>query len=149
LLGFHSQALKLQGKFEFHKGLKVIRCYVGSPGKSGEAHPHLVASLAQIFVINSSCIPACIPFKSISVCRRSLVSTMETIASVIKYILTIIPASCIWQLHDSQYRLQKWSHSKFNSSFKNLHQGWEPIYYHWSHELCIIAGGPQNQFILS
>jgi len=51
LLGFHSQALTLQGKFEMHKSLKVIRCGLGSPGKSGEAHPHLVASLAQPFVI--------------------------------------------------------------------------------------------------
>jgi len=25
LMGFHSQALTLQGKFEFHKSLKVIR----------------------------------------------------------------------------------------------------------------------------
>jgi len=32
-------------------GLKVIRCCVGSPGKSGETHPQLVASLAQIFVL--------------------------------------------------------------------------------------------------
>ena len=47
LLGFHSQALTLQGKFEFHKGVKVIRCCLGSPGKSGESHPHLLASLAQ------------------------------------------------------------------------------------------------------
>jgi len=29
LLGFHSQALTLQGKFEFHKSLKVIRCCLG------------------------------------------------------------------------------------------------------------------------
>jgi len=26
LLGFHSQALTLQGKFEFHKSLKAISC---------------------------------------------------------------------------------------------------------------------------
>jgi len=51
LLGFHSQALTLQGKFEFHKSLKVIRCWLGSPNKSGYAHPHLVASVAQPFVI--------------------------------------------------------------------------------------------------
>jgi len=47
LLGIHSQALTLQGKFEFHKGLKVIRCCLGVPGKSGKAHQHLVASLAH------------------------------------------------------------------------------------------------------
>ena len=29
LLGFHSQALTLQGKLEFHKSLKVIRCCLG------------------------------------------------------------------------------------------------------------------------
>jgi len=50
---------------------------------------------------------------------------METIASVIKNIL---------------------SHSKYiQRSFKNVDQGWKPIYYHWPHELCIIAGGSQNQ----
>jgi len=32
---------------------------------------------------------------------------------VIKYILTFIPVSCIWQLHPSQYCLQKLSHSKY------------------------------------
>jgi len=31
----------------------------------------------------------------------------------------------------------------------NLEQGGELIYYHGPHELCIIAGGPQNQLILS
>jgi len=53
----------------------------------------------------------CIPSKSISVGRRSLVSTIKTIPSLIKYILTIV--SCVWQLHHSQYRLQKLSHSKY------------------------------------
>jgi len=46
---------------------------------------------------------------------------------VIKYILTLIPVSCIWKLHHSQYRLQKLSHSKyslFNWSFIKLDQGW-------------------------
>ena len=28
-------------------------------------------------------------------------------------------------------------------------KGGEPIYYHGPHELCIIAGGPQNQLIFS
>ena len=42
LLEFHSQALALHGKFEFHKGLKVSRCCLGSPSKSGEPHPHVV-----------------------------------------------------------------------------------------------------------
>jgi len=28
-------------------------------------------------------------------------------------------------------------------------RGGEPIHYHGPHELCIIAGGPQNQWILS
>jgi len=51
LLGFHSQALTLQGKLEIHKSLKVIRCYLGSPSKSGWAHPHLMAGLDQPFVI--------------------------------------------------------------------------------------------------
>jgi len=41
-MGFHSQALTLQGKFEFHNGLEVIRCRFGIPGKSGKAHQHLV-----------------------------------------------------------------------------------------------------------
>jgi len=53
-LGFHSQALTLQEKFEFHKSPKVIRCCLcclGSPGKSGEAHTHLVVNLAQPFLI--------------------------------------------------------------------------------------------------
>ena len=36
---------------QFHKGLKVIKCCLCSPGKSGEAHPHLVAGLTQPFVI--------------------------------------------------------------------------------------------------
>ena len=45
-LRFHSQALTLQGKFEFHKRLKVTQCCLDSLGKSGEAHPRLVASLA-------------------------------------------------------------------------------------------------------
>jgi len=44
---------------------------------------------------------------------RRLVYTIEKITSVIKYILTIIPVSCIWQLHHSQYRLHKLSHSKY------------------------------------
>ena len=30
-----------------------------------------------------------------------------------------------------------------------LEQGGEPNYYHGPHELCIIAGGPQHQLILS
>jgi len=47
----HSQALKLQGKCEFHKGLKVIGCCLGSFGKTGKAHPHLDASLAHLFVV--------------------------------------------------------------------------------------------------
>jgi len=51
LLGFRNKALTLQWKFEFHKCIKVIRCCSGSPGKSGEVHQHLVASLAQLFVI--------------------------------------------------------------------------------------------------
>jgi len=51
LLGFHSQALTLQGKFGFHKSFKVIRWCLGIPGKNGEAHQHLVASLAQLFII--------------------------------------------------------------------------------------------------
>jgi len=32
---------------------------------------------------------------------------------------------------------------------EHLEQGGEPIYYHGPHELCIIAGRPQNQLILS
>jgi len=40
----------LQGKLEFHKGLKFIRCCLSSPGESDEANPHLVASLTQQFV---------------------------------------------------------------------------------------------------
>ena len=28
-------------------------------------------------------------------------------------------------------------------------KGGEPIYYHGPHEMCIMAGGPQNQLILS
>ena len=35
LLGFHSQAITLQGKFEFHKSLEVIRCGLDRPSKSG------------------------------------------------------------------------------------------------------------------
>jgi len=111
--GFHSQALTLQGKFEFHKSLKVIRCCLGSPGKSGEAHLHLVASLAQPFAIKLKLYSCCIPFKSVSVGKQSLVYTIETIASVIKHILTFIPVSCIWQLHHLEYRLQKLSHNKY------------------------------------
>ena len=44
--------------------------------------------------------------------------------------LTSIPVSCIWQLHHSQYRLQKLSHSKYNSnwSFKNLDQ-WSSTFF--------------------
>jgi len=91
LLGFYSQALTLQGKFELHKSLKVIRRCLGSPGKSGEAHPHLVATLAQPFVIKLKLRSYCILFKSVSVGRRSLVSTIEIIASVIKYVLTFLP----------------------------------------------------------
>jgi len=30
-----------------------------------------------------------------------------------------------------------------------VEQGGEPIYYHGPHELCSIAGGSQNQLILS
>jgi len=30
---------------------------------------------------------------------------------------------------------------------EHLEQGGEPIYYHGPHELCIIAGGTQNQLI--
>ena len=48
---FHSQALTLQGKFEIHESLKVFRCCLGSPSKSGHARPHLVASLFQPFLI--------------------------------------------------------------------------------------------------
>jgi len=33
LLGFYSHALTLQGKSEFHKSLKVIRCCLGSLAK--------------------------------------------------------------------------------------------------------------------
>jgi len=85
LLGFHSQALTLQGKFEFHKGFEVIwYCLGGIPGKSGEAHQHLVASLAQPLLIKLNCILACIPFKSFSVSRRNIVSTIGPKASRIK-----------------------------------------------------------------
>jgi len=51
LLGFLSQALTLQGKFEFHKCLNVTMCCLDIPGERGEAHPHLVPSLAQPFAI--------------------------------------------------------------------------------------------------
>jgi len=51
VVGFHSQALTLQGKFEFQKSLKVFRCCLGNPSKSGKPHPHLVASLSQTFLI--------------------------------------------------------------------------------------------------
>ena len=78
------QALTSQGKLGFHKGLKVIRCCLCSPGKSHENHPHLVANLlAQPFIIELSCIP----FKRASVSTQSLVSTIKKIASVIKYVL--------------------------------------------------------------
>jgi len=50
LLGVHSQALTLQRKFKFHKDSKDIRCFSGGPGKIGEAHLHLVTSLAKQFV---------------------------------------------------------------------------------------------------
>ena len=46
---------------------------------------------------------------------------IETIASVIKYILTFIPVSCSWQLQHLQYRLTA---NIFSWSFKNLDQGW-------------------------
>jgi len=85
-----------QGKFEFHKGLEVIRCCLGKLGKSVEAYPHMVVSLDQPFVINfklHSCLY--IPFMSVSVGRQNLVYTIETIESVIKYTLTFIPISCI------------------------------------------------------
>jgi len=42
LLGLHSRAVTCQGKLKFHKGLKLISCCFGIPGKSGEAHPHEV-----------------------------------------------------------------------------------------------------------
>ena len=48
--GVLSQALTVQGKFDFHKGLKVIRRFLGIAGESGEAHTHLVPSLSQPFV---------------------------------------------------------------------------------------------------
>jgi len=38
-------------EFEFPKDLKVIRCCLGSPSKSGDAHPHVLARLTQPFVI--------------------------------------------------------------------------------------------------
>jgi len=38
VVGFHSQALTLQKKIEFHKGLKDIRYCLGSPGKYVEVH---------------------------------------------------------------------------------------------------------------
>jgi len=127
LLVFHSRALTLQRKFEFSNGLKVIRCCLGSLGKSGEAHPHLVASLAQPFVIKLRLQSCCIPFKGVSVGRRSLASTIETIVPYIKYILTFVPVSCIWQLHHSQYRLQKLSHRKYiQLKFKKI-SGLQPF----------------------
>ena len=93
----------------------LVTALLGSPGKSGVAHPHLVASLTQQFVIKfklHSCLHS-FPFKSVGAGKRSLVSTIETKTSVIKYILTFISVSCIWQLHHSQYRLKKSSPSKY------------------------------------
>jgi len=85
----------LQRKFDFHKGFKIFRCCLGSPGKSGEAHPYLVASLAKPLVIKFK-VDSCLHFlKRISIGRRSLVSATEIIASVIKYILTFLPVSSI------------------------------------------------------
>jgi len=77
LLGFHIQALMLQGKFEFHKNLKVIRCCLGSPGKSGEAHPHPGPRLAQPFVIKLKLHSCCIPFECFGLQKKSCIYDLK------------------------------------------------------------------------
>jgi len=41
-----------------------------------------------------------------------------------------------------------WSHTAIRQKPTILSRGGEPIYYHGPHELCISAGGPQNQSII-
>jgi len=71
LQGFHGQALTLQGKFEIHKSLKVIRCCLGSSSKSVYANPHLVVSLAQPFVIKLNLHSCSGPQEGVQLMRRS------------------------------------------------------------------------------
>jgi len=103
----------LQRYFEFHKGLKVIRCCLGSHGNSDEAHPQVGANLTQPFVIKlklHSCLHSfqeCLSWQ-----RKSRIYDWNK-TSVINHILAFIPISGIWQLRHSQYRLQKLSHSKY------------------------------------
>ena len=72
--------------------------------KSGNPEQNILFLSRALFLLHYT-------FKRISVGRRSRVSTIKTITSLIKYILTII--SCIWQLHLSQYCLQKLFHIKY------------------------------------
>jgi len=54
LLGFQSQALTLQGKFEFHKSLKLIRCcLVASPQTCGEPGPAIRNKVKVSFLLDS------------------------------------------------------------------------------------------------
>ena len=103
-----------------------MRCCFGSPGKSAETQPHLVASLAQPFLIKLKLHSCCLSFlKCFSWQTRSVVSTIETIATMIKYILTFIPVFCIWQFHHSQCYLQKLSYSKYiQLRFRKSRSAW-------------------------
>jgi len=83
----------LQGKFEFHKGVKVIRCCLGSPGKRGEYHPHVAVSLTQPLVVKSKLHSCLHSFRKCFTWQTNLVSTIETTPIVIKHILTFIPVS--------------------------------------------------------
>ena len=49
--GVSQPSFNVAREFEFRKNLKVIRCCLGSPSKSCDAHPHVLASLTQPFVI--------------------------------------------------------------------------------------------------
>jgi len=89
IFAFYVQCLTVAGvsqpssnvarEFELHKSFKLIRCCIGSPGKCGEAHPHLEVNLAQPIVRKLKLHSCCIRFKSVSVDRRSLASAIETI----------------------------------------------------------------------
>jgi len=68
--------------------------FLGIPGNSGKVYPHLVASLAQPFVIKLKVYSCCIPFKSVSVGKRILVSIYD-LNNSISDILTFISVSLI------------------------------------------------------
>jgi len=100
--GISQSSSNVARKIEFHKGVKVIRCCLDTPNKCGETHPHLLASMAQPFIIKfklQSCIHSfheCFSWQTKSRIRdwkNDISVHYNDISALIKYVLSTMGVS--------------------------------------------------------